>query len=640
MKIKIAVRTAAVTLGMISAACSSTGSSPGTGGASNQGKAGAMGAGGSGNPGAGAPSAGGGDSGAACTSVTACGGDVVGTWNVTSSCLKVSGPLNVRSLFGLTCQTGTVSGSLQVTGSWTAKADGTFTDGTATKGTAQVTLPADCLVLSQAPVTCDKLADVMSGGYFKTVNCTPVTGAGCSCAATVDQTGSLGLQSVDAQTSGNYTVSGNTLKITQDNSTYAYCSSGKLTLTPQSTDPVTTGTIVLEKSGSVGGGGGASGSGSGGSSGSGTSAGSGQGGKGGTTSAGGSSGMGTSAGMPGAAGGGSTTRGEGPCDVYAAASTPCGAAYSMVRALTSKYAGPLYQVRNMSSSTNTGTGGTMKDITMTPDGYADSAVQDTFCSGSTCTVSKIYDQTGNGNDLLRGSAGPTGNGDRSGENDYESTANKLMITAGGHKVYALYMAKFEGYRTALGVSGKGIPMGNKDQGIYELVDGTRYKSGVGDQCCWDFGSVSPNPKTYVTMNTIFFGKGFWGSGAGSFPWFMGDFEGGVWAGGSSATPGANTMNPSMSGVDFALGILHTPVGKYSLRMANTATATDLTTAYDGAIPSGKTWGNAGGITLGVGGDNSNNSLGTFFEGAVTNGSPSSATDLAVMKNIQAVKYTK
>jgi hypothetical protein len=100
------------------------------------------------------------------------------------------------------------------------------------------------------------------------------------------------------------------------------------------------------------------------------------------------------------------------------------------------------------------------------------------------------------------------------------------------------------------------------------------------------------------------------------------------------------MNPSMSGVDFALGILHTPVGKYSLRMANTATATDLTTAYDGAIPSGKTWGNAGGITLGVGGDNSNNSLGTFFEGAVTNGSPSSATDLAVMKNIQAVKYTK
>ena len=94
------------------------------------------------------------------------------------------------------------------------------------------------------------------------------------------------------------------------------------------------------------------------------------------------------------------------------------------------------------------------------------------------------------------------------------------------------------------------------------------------------------------------------------------------------------------GVAFALGVLHTPVGKYSLRMADISTASDLTTAYDGAIPSGKTWGNAGGIVMGVGGDNSNNSEGPFFEGAVTNGSPSTATDLLIMKNIQAVGYKK
>ncbi|HEX3852068.1 MAG TPA: arabinofuranosidase catalytic domain-containing protein, partial [Polyangiaceae bacterium] len=67
---------------------------------------------------------------------------------------------------------------------------------------------------------------------------------------------------------------------------------------------------------------------------------------------------------------------------------------------------------------------------------------------------------------------------------------------------------------------------------------------------------------------------------------------------------------------------------------------DLTTAYDGAIVSGKTWGNAGGIALGIGGDNSNNSFGTFYEGALTNGSPSNATDLLIMKNIQAVGYKK
>jgi hypothetical protein len=193
----------------------------------------------------------------------------------------------------------------------------------------------------------------------------------------------------------------------------------------------------------------------------------------------------------------------------------------------------------------------------------------------------------------------------------------------------------------LNVTGKGIPTGNKDQGIYELVDGTH----SGGACCWDFGSVSPDPSKYVTMNTIFFGTGFWGKGAGAGPWFGGDFEGGVWMGGTASgdpgTPGssANANNPTLK-VSFALGILHTPVGKYSLRMADISTASDLTTGYDGNIPAGKTWGNAGGIVLGVGGDNSNNSEGTFFEGVVTNGAPSSATDLLILKNIKAVGYTK
>jgi hypothetical protein len=317
----------------------------------------------------------------------------------------------------------------------------------------------------------------------------------------------------------------------------------------------------------------------------------------------------------------------------------------MVRALSSTYKGSLYQVRSGSSATNTGTGGAFKDIGMLSDGYADSAAQDDFCTGTTCTVSKLYDQSGNGNDLVRGSKGPTGNGDRSGEDDYEAVANKVSVTAGGHKVYGLYIQKFGGYRTAsLTDKGKGIPLGNKDQGIYELIDGTHY----GSACCWDFGSVSPDPKTYVTMNTIFFGTGFWGKGAGNGPWFGGDFEGGVWMGGTSAgTPGApgttgtaavaNSNNPTLK-VSFALGVLHTPVGKYALRMADVSTATDLTTAYDDTSP--KTWGNAGGIVLGVGGDNSNNSEGTFFEGAVTNGAPSNATDLLIMKNIQAVGYTK
>jgi hypothetical protein len=71
---------------------------------------------------------------------------------------------------------------------------------------------------------------------------------------------------------------------------------------------------------------------------------------------------------------------------------------------------------------------------------------------------------------------------------------------------------------------------------------------------------------------------------------------------------------------------------------NLPTATALTTAYNGAGP--KTWSNSGGILLGIGSDNSNNSWGTFYEGAITNGEPSDATDASVMANVQAAGYGK
>jgi non-reducing end alpha-L-arabinofuranosidase len=46
------------------------------------------------------------------------------------------------------------------------------------------------------------------------------------------------------------------------------------------------------------------------------------------------------------------------------------------------------------------------------------------------------------------------------------------------------------------------------------------------------------------------------------------------------------------------------------------------------------------VVLGVGSDNSNSSKGTFFEGAITSGLPSDATDDAVLANVQATGYAK
>jgi hypothetical protein len=176
-----------------------------------------------------------------------------------------------------------------------------------------------------------------------------------------------------------------------------------------------------------------------------------------------------------------------------------------------------------------------------------------------------------------------------------------------------------------------MPLATASQGIYMLASGTH----VGTACCWEFGNVSTDPTVYHTENALFLGTAFWGKGSGAGPWYMADFEGGVWAGGSSSFPGLNAANPSLK-VPFAFGVLKTSSGNYALRMADVQAATDLTTAWDGAAP--KMMDNQGGIVLGVSSDNSNSSFGTFYEGAITSGRPSNATDLAVFQNVRAIGY--
>ncbi|HZL19673.1 MAG TPA: arabinofuranosidase catalytic domain-containing protein, partial [Polyangia bacterium] len=100
-------------------------------------------------------------------------------------------------------------------------------------------------------------------------------------------------------------------------------------------------------------------------------------------------------------------------------------------------------------------------------------------------------------------------------------------------------------------------------------------------------------------------------------------------------------DPSMK-YQFAFGVVKTSApNSYAIRIANgnLPTASALTTAYDGTGPK-SAWANAGGILIGIGSDNSNNSFGTFYEGAITVGRPSDATDLAVMQNVQAAGYGK
>jgi hypothetical protein len=142
------------------------------------------------------------------------------------------------------------------------------------------------------------------------------------------------------------------------------------------------------------------------------------------------------------ASGGSTGSGPiGPCDIYQAANTPCGAAHSTVRALYAAYSGALYQVQRASDKST-------QDIPVTASGFADSSVQDTFCSGTTCTIPIIYDQSPNGNHLrvpffaywLQNGGNP-------------ANATAAKITIGGHAVYGIKSGTNVAYRTGVPLSG-------------------------------------------------------------------------------------------------------------------------------------------------------------------------------------------
>jgi hypothetical protein len=287
------------------------------------------------------------------------------------------------------------------------------------------------------------------------------------------------------------------------------------------------------------------------------------------------------------------------------------------------YSGNLYQVRKAD--------GTTKDIgVLAPGGFAKAADQDAFCGSSACTISTIYDQSGKGNHLTKAPAGCyTGTASMP---DNESNATGRSLTVSGHKVYALYMVPQDGYRRNNTTS---MPTGAAAQGVYEVADGKR----GGPACCWDFGNASTNNCNGPSgqMDAIFFGTGYWGKGAGSGPWFLGDFENGVWSGGTGASNTTNMNDPSM-GVNYAMGVLKSNSSTYAI-MAGDATTGTLTKAYDGALPF-SSWTMKGGIVLGIGGDNSNSSYGTFFEGAITSGKPSDATAESVHANVIAAGYGK
>jgi len=185
-----------------------------------------------------------------CEAVEPCGGDVIGTWVVAGACLPVSGMANMAG-FGLGCTEAPVTGALEVTGTWSANSDGTFTDETTTAGDSQLELSPSCLNVSGTTTTCDRLDGALQALGYASVTCADAASGGCTCTGTVQQTGGMGFVVLGAPAGGSYTTANNVITTAGRNPRdYSYCVSGnRLTVTPQgvSNTGSLTGTIVFEK---------------------------------------------------------------------------------------------------------------------------------------------------------------------------------------------------------------------------------------------------------------------------------------------------------------------------------------------------------------------------------------------------------
>ena len=331
-------------------------------------------------------------------------------------------------------------------------------------------------------------------------------------------------------------------------------------------------------------------------------------------------------------------RPEGPCDVYAAAGDPCTAAHSTTRALYAGYDGPLYQVLRQSDGKTLDIG-VVKPTATDAGGYADAAAQDAFCKDTYCWISVIYDQSGNKNDLVQAPRGGFSGPAMGGFNNV-SLADWAPITLSGHKVYGVFISPGMGYRWN---DAHGTAVDDQAEGQYWVINGHHFNSG----CCFDYGNAETDSRDDGdgTMETTYFGnQPVWFHGEAPGPWVMTDQENNLIG---CVNPDPNDkFCEGLPSVSWRF-VTATADGEphHWRSMGGDAQGGELITMYDGQRlqnprSSYDPMRKQGAILLGNGGDNSNGSAGTFYEGAMTAAGtfPTIETNQAVQANIVAAKY--
>jgi hypothetical protein len=327
-------------------------------------------------------------------------------------------------------------------------------------------------------------------------------------------------------------------------------------------------------------------------------------------------------------------RPKGPCDIYADAGDPCVAAHSTTRALYSSYNGPLYQVMRQSDDKTLDIG-VVQPVASDGGGYADAASQDKFCANTYCWITTIYDQSPKHNNLTQAPRGGF-NGPAMGGFNNLPIADMAPITIMGHKAYGVFIEPGMGLRDD---DPKSTAVDDQAEGQYWVINGLHFNNG----CCFDYGNaeIDSRDDDNGTMETAYFGNAVpWYHGTPPGPWVMTDQENNLvgCVNPDGSKPCANLPTITWRFVTaMAKGEPH-----HWTSMGGDAQQGALSVMFDGPRvnatydPMRK----QGAILLGNGGDNSNGSQGTFYEGAMTaaNTFPTDATDQLIQANVVAAKY--
>ena len=255
---------------------------------------------------------------------------------------------------------------------------------------------------------------------------------------------------------------------------------------------------------------------------------------------------------------------------------------------TRSYDGPLYQVQRASDGSTANIG------LLAAGGDVNASEQDSFCAGTECTITELYDQSPEGNNLTVAAGG----GAASNKDD-PASATALPITIGGHAAYGVDIEPWIGYRNNVTQASRRTA---SPRGCTWWPRGTH----VNPNCCFDFGNAEADSDDNGDghMDAVNLTTTCWNGGpcSGSGPWVQADLENGLFMG-SDRHERANTGNSS----DFVTAMLkNNGQTTFALKGGNGAVRRPVTPSGHGPLPRRlHAMKQEGGIVLGTGGDNSN-----------------------------------